>query len=133
VPALITGGSGFAGRHLLAYLASQQPDLALHATSLGGDPPIDTPLVQLHTVNLTNRDHVRDLIDHLRPSQIYHLAAQSSPRYSFVDPWATLENNIRAQLNLILACLDLHLAPRILIVSSAEIYQPSDQPINEGR
>lgn len=131
MPVLITGATGFAGRHLLAHLSAQHPDLALHATSLGGDPPIETPQVQVHTVNLIDRDQVRDLIEHVRPRQIYHLAAQSSPRYSFVDPWATLENNIRAELNLFLACLDLHFAPRILVVSSAEIYQPSDQAIDE--
>jgi len=53
---------------------------------------------------------------------------------SFEDPWETLENNIRAQLNIIRACLDLHIQPRILIVSSAEIYgavAPGRQPMSE--
>ena len=43
-------------------------------------------------------------------------------RVPFDDPWETLENNIRAELNIFLACARLGLSPRIVIVSSAEIY-----------
>ena len=53
---------------------------------------------------------------------------------SFEAPWETLENNIRAQLNIIQACLDLDLRPRTLIVSSAEIYgavAPEQLPLAE--
>jgi len=45
-----------------------------------------------------------------------------------------LENNIKAQLNIIQACLALKLQPRVLVISSAEIYgplRPDQQPINE--
>jgi GDP-4-dehydro-6-deoxy-D-mannose reductase len=51
-----------------------------------------------------------------------------------VIPWETLENNILAQLNLIQAFLNLGIQPRLLVVSSAEIYGPvhADQlPIRE--
>jgi GDP-4-dehydro-6-deoxy-D-mannose reductase len=58
----------------------------------------------------------------------------SSPRRSFQIPWETLENNIQGQLNIIQACLSLSAQPKLLVVSSAEIYGPINAnalPINE--
>jgi GDP-4-dehydro-6-deoxy-D-mannose reductase len=65
---------------------------------------------------------------------VYHLAAQAFVPRSFSHPWETLENNIRSQLNLILACLELDPMPRMLAVSSAEIYgvvSPDKVPMHE--
>jgi GDP-4-dehydro-6-deoxy-D-mannose reductase len=53
---------------------------------------------------------------------------------SFEAAWETLENNIRAQLNVIQACLDVPAPPRLLVVSSGEIYGAADAthlPSNE--
>ena len=50
-------------------------------------------------------------------------------------PWETLENNIRSQLNIIQASLKLNPQPRILVISSAEIYgpvRPEQLPITEN-
>ncbi len=125
---LITGATGFVGRHLIDHLLAALPDAEIHGTTLLA---ADTLPVALHAVDLKNPAAVHQLIDQLRPQTIYHLAAQSSPRQSFADPWATLENNIRAQLNIFQACVELGLTPRILAVSSAEIYQTQDEPITE--
>ncbi len=50
------------------------------------------------------------------------------------DPWATIEKNIRAQVNLLHAVTQQDLRPRILIIGSNEEYgrvEPEDLPINE--
>jgi GDP-4-dehydro-6-deoxy-D-mannose reductase len=65
--------------------------------------------------------------------QIYHLAGQAFVPRSFEAPWETLENNVRPQLNLSLACIQYHPTTRILIAGSAEIYGTVTRvPIDES-
>jgi GDP-4-dehydro-6-deoxy-D-mannose reductase len=131
---LITGVGGFVGRHLLRHLREINPSAEFHGSVIEDPPPLIDPALTCHTVNLKAPDAVLCLLEEVQPTHIYHLAAQASPRLSFEIPWETLENNIRSQLNIIQSCLTLGIAPRMLVVSSAEIYgpvRPEDQPLNE--
>ncbi len=131
---LITGVGGFVGRHLFNTLSTQYPDAFLHGTAFEQPSQEIGRGLQYHVVDLKNYVTIYDLIAEIKPDRIYHLAAQSSPRKSFAIPWETLENNIKAQLNIIQACIALSIQPRILVISSAEIYgpvRPGQQPINE--
>src|SRR5690606_30744134 len=74
------------------------------------------------TLDLRDEKAVQHLIQVTQPDHIYHLAAQAFVPRSFEAPWETLENNIPGQLNLIRDCLDQHRKPRMVVVSSAEIY-----------
>lgn len=130
---LITGVGGFVGRHLFNTLCKQYPDAIIHGTAID-EPPRMGDRLKYHLIDLKNYAVISDLIAEVQPDQIYHLAAQASPRRSFVIPWETLENNIKSQLNIIQSCIALKLQPRILVISSAEIYgpvRPEQQPINE--
>jgi GDP-4-dehydro-6-deoxy-D-mannose reductase len=132
---LITGVAGFVGRHLFNTLCRQYPDAIIDGTSIEQSPQMGDDRLRYHVIDLKDYNAIFELIAEVQPDQIYHLAAQSSPRKSFQIPWETLENNIKAQLNIIQACLALKLQPRILVISSAEIYgpvQPDQQPINEN-
>jgi GDP-4-dehydro-6-deoxy-D-mannose reductase len=70
-----------------------------------------------------------------RPDLIFHLAAQSHVAAAWKDPWGTCENNLRSQVNLLEAVIANRLTPRILIVSSNEVYGSpalaSDLPFTE--
>ena len=126
---LITGATGFVGRHLVEHLSRALPGVDLHGTTIVQEVSIRT--AQIHLVDLIDPSAVIDLLKQTQPDFIYHLAAQSSPRRSFQDPWGTLENNIRAQLNIFQACIELDISPRILVVSSAEIYRVAEGSITE--
>ncbi len=129
---LITGVGGFVGGHLTRHLQQAMPAAELYGTILPGTRGV--PGVVCHELDLKDEITIRDMIAHVQPDHIYHLAAQASPRRSFALPWETLENNIRAQLNLTLACLELNLKSRMLVISSAEIYgtvRPEQQPLTE--
>jgi GDP-4-dehydro-6-deoxy-D-mannose reductase len=131
---LITGASGFAGRHLIEHILNTVPNAVIHGTIFGPNTGALPESGTWYDLDLRDDHAVYDLIARVQPQQIFHLAAQASPRRSFDAPWETLENNIRAQLNLILGCLAASIQPRIVIVSSAEIYspiEPSDRPIPE--
>ena len=131
---LITGVGGFVGGHLLQHILETTPEAEVHGTILPGTRQPNNPMLQCHAIDLKQADIVYQLIRAVRPDHIYHLAAQASPRASFDAPWETLENNILSQLNIIKACISAGIAPRILIISSAEIYgpvQPDQLPITE--
>lgn len=133
---LITGMSGFAGRHLVELLLS-----ATHWTLIGasrstqGDRP--NPRVFWWKLDLRDADAVTRLLRYERPDIIVHLAAQSHVPTAWKAPWATFEANVRPQLNLFEGAIAAKLAPRFLIVSSNEVYGPpasrDDLPFRETR
>ena len=131
---LITGAGGFVGRHLSAHLGRAQPDARLTGTTLFPSETVHEAIADQRLIDLKCFDQARSLLASCRPTAIYHLAAQAFVPRSFEDPWETLENNIRAQLNIISACLELDIRPRMLVISSAEIYgavEPGLLPMNE--
>lgn len=130
---LITGAGGFVGGHLAGWLARAYPQATLHGTVLSRAERLPDG-VHAHEIDLRDPDATHALIDSIQPHQVYHLAAQAFVPLSFEDPWDTLHNNIRSQLNLISASLQMDSAPSMLVVSSAEIYgivAPDEVPLNE--
>lgn len=119
---LITGAGGFVGNHLAAHLGQTQANARLIGTTLFEIETVHPAVSENRRIDLKDYAQTRGLLDDCRPDAIYHLAAQAFVPRSFEAPWETLENNILSQLNVIRACLELKQRPRILIVSSAEIY-----------
>lgn len=117
---LITGISGFVGQHLAQHLRAVQPEAELHGTVFKHSG--ESTKAHCHAIDLRDADAVQALLAHIQPDAIYHLAGQAFVPRSFSHPWETLEINVRAQLNLILACITLQITPRILVVTSAEYY-----------
>lgn len=119
---LITGAGGFVGQHLASLLQSSHPTAKLYGTTLFPQETVSSAIDSARRIDLKSYSQVRDLLRDYAPDTIYHLAAQAFVPRSFEDPWETLENNIRSQLNIFQACLELDLRPRTVIISSAEIY-----------
>ena len=82
-----------------------------------------------------NLPALQDLFATVRPDCVFHLAAQAFVPTSWQDPWSTLANNIRGQLNVLLAAIALGTLPRVLVVGSADEYgvvAPEELPIRES-
>jgi len=139
---LITGAGGFVGGHLCAYLLAHT-DWELMGTvyprPVEAQPP--EPRLRLRHADLRDPQGVRALVDEVQPDYIFHLAAQSFVPTSFADPWDTLENNIRAELNLLEAVRRMARSEtgqssdvRVLVIGSNEEYgapQPHELPQTE--
>jgi GDP-4-dehydro-6-deoxy-D-mannose reductase len=123
VRVLITGITGFAGSHLAERLLTQA-HIELWGTSRGGQGNIAhlTDRVTLRTAELTDYAATRKVVEECAPARIFHLAGQAFVPVSWQDPWTTLENNIRSQLNVLQAIVELQLDTRILCVGSQELY-----------
>lgn len=125
---LITGIAGFVGGHLTRHLLETVPDLQIHGAVLANTPTNLPPSVHLHALDLNDVNAVATLIAQVQPDHIYHLAAWAAVAQSFDRPWETIENNVRIQLNLFLGCIRMNVAPRILAVTSGEIYGTDVSP-----
>ena len=133
--ALITGADGFVGTHLTNFLMDGT-DLELFGTRLNPLRPGDAEHIHWTQLDLRDATRVQALLADVRPDLIFHLAAQAFVPASFDDPWHTLENNIKGQLNIFQSMLNLDLKCRMLVVSSAEVYgeiRADENPVTEAQ
>ena len=113
--AFVTGGTGFAGRHLVAELGE------------GVVAPARDEL------DLLDGEAVRRAIAAAGPARVFHLAAHASVGRSWEEPGAVLHENLAMTLNLLEAVR--HEAPDAVVVvaSSGEVYGPPERlPVDEA-
>lgn len=118
--ALITGGSGFAGKALATHLRESGDEVVVWSRSLDGP-------------DITERAHVFDALGDAEPDVVYHLAAQSHVPTAWDDPVTTLRVNVEGTQNVLDAAAAAG-EPRVIVVTSAEVYgsvQPDELPISE--
>jgi GDP-4-dehydro-6-deoxy-D-mannose reductase len=141
---LVTGGAGFAGRHLLRELVSRG-GYDVYATRTEAEESRDAGVtagsVRWKRMELSSEESVRAVLREVQPDLIYHLAGQASVGGSFADPVGTWDINAAGTLRLVTALaaegkLKDARPVRLLVISSAEVYgsvPADDQPIREDR
>lgn len=135
--AFITGLTGFAGAHLANHLINSGYDVSgTYLTQESADNFELKSKVNLHQLDLLDKDKTYSLFEKIKPDVVFHLAAISSPRESFKDPNKTFITNISSQVNVLEAIKNLKLfKTKILIISSAEVYgrvKNEEIPIDEN-
>jgi GDP-4-dehydro-6-deoxy-D-mannose reductase len=119
VRSLITGGRGFVGTWLAAYLREQGDDVVA----------ID------YEVDVTDPVALLEAVTAAAPDAIYHLAALTHVGDSWKDPLQVLQVNVIGTAALLAAARQCGTDPRILVTSSAEVYgavtDPSLMPLDE--
>jgi GDP-4-dehydro-6-deoxy-D-mannose reductase len=106
VRALVTGGHGFVGRWLTAHLEKE------------GDEVVATG----EEVDVTDPAAVRRSFDEIRPDAVYHLAGWAHVGSSWDDPAGAFLVNANGTVHVLDAARRLESPPRVLVVSSAEVY-----------
>jgi GDP-4-dehydro-6-deoxy-D-mannose reductase len=133
---LVTGGTGFAGSHLIEHLLdheSDRGDARVHAWSNPGGhpPPFTDPRVQWRAVDLLDRRAVREAIAEARPAAVYHCAGVADVGGSHARPERALQVNAVGTLNVLDAVFEAGLACPVLVTGSALVYRPSRHAIAE--
>lgn len=131
--AFITGIEGFAGHYLARELSSSGASVAGSFFDEGLISGLDG--YQLYRVDLSSGRELGAALGKAGPDIIYHLAAQSSAAVSFRQPRLTFEVNVTGTINLLEAVRALGKRPRLVLVSSCEIYgpNPDEKPLDESR
>jgi len=130
--ALITGVTGQAGTYLAALLLGKGYRVigTTRDTKLVKRSKLDH--VDVVSLDLTNCDQVTDLIDELRPDEVYHLAAPSSVARSFGDPVKAVTGITLPGLNVLESIRKIDVRIRFLDAGSIEMFGECEVPADEG-
>jgi len=126
---LVTGGTGFVGSHLIRLLKSHSSKIAVIAT--GGESSRQEPGVEYYTLDIRRAGDLRSVVHDFGPTHVYHLAGISAVDVSWSNPRLTFEVNVVGAYNLFEAAMSLSSPPRILNVSTSQVYAGSDAILTE--
>lgn len=135
---LITGFSGFVGRHFVEYLENNEKDCLVKGLDIRNpDFRFDhykNVKIGFEKIDLLSQDQVEHIIREFQPNYILHLASFSSVAFSWKEPVQSFQNNTNIFLNLIDAVRKSDIDARILSIGSSEEYgnvNDEDLPLTE--
>ena len=120
---LITGAGGMMGSHLYDALRDQDVLPTFYNSTLDKR---ETITQEMEMLDVLHYERVKQVLSEVKPSVIYHLAAQSRPDVSFTDPVRTIQINVVGTTNLLQACAELGLKPLFINASSSAVYGDID-------
>lgn len=126
---LITGAAGFAGGHLIERLGADRPIVGWFKPDT--PHPRDAAGVEWMPVELVDRSAVEAAVAAAAPTEIYHLAGAPSVETSWVNAVPHLQINALGTHYLLRAVERAAPRCRVLVVTSAQVYQTGDDPIRE--
>ncbi len=141
--ALITGITGQDGSYLTELLLDKgytvhglvRRTSSIQRTRLDAmfnDPEIFNERLFLHYADLDDNTTIRRILLKSEPDEVYHLAGQSHVGVSFQIPESTCQFTAMGTLKLLEIIRDLPKSPRLLHISSSEIFgRPTQAPQNE--
>ena len=132
--AIVTGSEGFIGSHLVVFLQAKGWKVigGYHLHSSNSFPKLRR--LQFVQCNVQNPQRIMGLLNEYQPTHVFHLAAQSLPTVSWVDPVETFESNIMGSLHLFEAIRSMKRPPVVVSACSSAEYgpvPPSAIPVSE--
>jgi len=88
--------------------------------------------VEYYELDIRNAGDVQSAIRQIKPNEVYHLAGISAVGLAWANPRLTFEVNVEGTYNVLEATTGLPSPPRILNVSTAQVYAASNAPLSES-
>jgi GDP-4-dehydro-6-deoxy-D-mannose reductase len=129
---LVTGATGFVGRHLVRLLSSLK--YRTYGTYFLKDSAVGVSGVKLFRCDIRKLAQLKALMREVCPSRVYHLAAQSSPAHSLTHLQDVYHTNFWGTYNVLEAVRQITPKARVLVVGSGQCYgsaKPTDLPVTE--
>lgn len=127
-PILITGHSGFKGTWLTLLLES----LGIDVYGVALKPTKDSLFSSIYNTDQQNLNNWIDLrnfselnffLKKIKPSYIFHLAAQALVTEGYLDPISTFETNVMGTANLMEAVRNCETVTGITVVTTDKVYR----------
>lgn len=99
--AIVTGGAGFIGSHLVDALLSEGRQVTVIDDLSAGKRERIAAEARLLQIDIVNRDDVLQAFSETSPDAVFHLAAQASVTVSVKDPLRDLQVNVAGTLNVL--------------------------------
>ncbi len=125
---LVTGASGFVGRHVCAALKATDVRLSCLSRYL---PEEDVATTGHYALDLLDAAAVRQLLAELQPDCVIHLAASRQRSAEPSDFRATFDTNVASAWNVIEACQVLPHFKRFVFLGSCDEYGRAEPPYVE--
>jgi len=128
---VLTGHTGFKGSWLslwLTRLGAQVYGVSLDVpTEPSNFQAIDLPsFVEDFRLDIRDQQVVNALVKEISPDFVFHLAAQSLVKYSYIDPILTWNTNLLGTLNLLEALRDIRRPCVAVLITSDKCYENAE-------
>ena len=124
---LVTGHTGFKGSWLIRTLKALDAEvfgLALEPEANSLYPNLGTPEIFGEAlIDIRNRPEILNYFSKMRFDGIFHLAAQSLVRKSYVETVETFETNVMGTLNILDAVFTSASAKWVVVVTTDKVYK----------
>jgi UDP-glucose 4-epimerase len=131
---LVTGGTGFIGSHLTRRLVAEGAEIHAITTRVSATYPwrlLDVREgISLYPVDLTDAGAVEALVAQVRPTHVFHLAADTHVGRSWQRIDECLQTNVRGTVTL-LSAVAAHGCERFVHVSTSDVYGRVEVPFRE--
>ena len=124
---LVIGSTGFKGMYLSFFLKKLGAEvfgiaLPMPELSLWGMCRNDLPAETFHC-DIRDKDKLGKIIKEFRPEIVFHLAAQSLVRKSYIDPLETFSVNVMGTANILECCRECESIRSIVVITSDKCYE----------
>ena len=125
---LITGIYGQGGSYLAKCLLKKGYRVvgtSRGSTSEGAFPPSRNPVdqsIKVEPIDLQDTEQFATLLSHVKPDEIYHMAAPSSVARSFLEPATTISNIVTSTSNVLEAIRNTDKSSRCFLATSTDIF-----------
>jgi UDP-glucose 4-epimerase len=118
--AVVTGGAGFIGSHLVEELILQGAKVHVLDNLVSGQLKNVHPLAVIHTNDICSQE-AKQIILREKPDVVFHLAAQADVGRSIREPGYDADVNINGTINILEACRDASVK-KMIFASTSGVY-----------
>ncbi len=131
--ALVTGGCGFIGSHLVDNLLARNFEVAIVDNMMRGHYLWDKKNgPSLFENSILDRDALAGVFRSVRPDAVFHLAAHHYIPFCEKNPHDAFLTNVTGTLNIVESCTRCDSVGKYFFASTGDVYAPSGYAHREG-